>query len=153
MAFLWMVSAMVLSYAGLSYFSIALHIVILTGLSWLVIEDMRTRMVSDTRSIPLMGVLFCIYIFLLFVPVPTLLPSPLVAFAGTCVGMVFYMLQMILPAFYEALRIHKYNVLFSLLISPFVFPLWIVAKVFIGEKKADRLFPTLHVFETLPSWV
>jgi len=98
MAFLWMVSAMVLSYAGLSYFSIALHIVVLTGLSLLVIEDIQSRMISDTRSMPLMGIVFCLYIFLLFVPIPTLLPSPLMALIGALIGMFFYMIQMILPA-------------------------------------------------------
>ena len=41
----------------------------------------------------------------------------------------------------------------AILSSPFVFPLWMVAKVLVGEKKADKLFPTLQVFETLPTWV
>lgn len=130
MAFLWMISAMVLSYAGLSYVSIALHIVVLTGLSLLVIEDMRSRIISDTRSMPLMGILFCIYIFLIFVPVPILLPSPLMALIGALVGMFFYMAQMIFPALSEGIRIKKYTLIPAILFSPIVFPLWILVKAF-----------------------
>ncbi len=41
MAFLWMIAAMILSLAGFSAIAIALHIIVLTGLSLLVIEDIR----------------------------------------------------------------------------------------------------------------
>ncbi len=41
MAFLWMITAMILSLAGFGILSIVIHIVLLTWLSFLVIEDMR----------------------------------------------------------------------------------------------------------------
>lgn len=41
----------------------------------------------------------------------------------------------------------------AITISPFIFPLWILVKGFVGEKRADKVFPTLDVFEDLPTWV
>jgi hypothetical protein len=131
MALLWMVSAMILSSGGLSILSIAIHILILTGLSLLVIEDMRTRIISDSSSVPLMGVILVIFLFLRFFPLPTLLPEGSSAVLGAFTGMLFYMLQMIVPAAYEAARRHKYGALFEIGISPFIFPLWIVTKAFL----------------------
>ena len=75
MAFLWMIAAMVLTLEGLSPLSVAIHIIILTGLSLLVIEDMRSRMISDKRSMPLIAIIFAIFVFLAYVPMPTLLPE------------------------------------------------------------------------------
>lgn len=103
MAFLWMIAIMVLSLAGFGILSIVIHIVLLTWLSFLVIEDMRSRTISDTRSMPLMICIVCIFIVLAYFPVGTLLPSPLLTLLGACVGMLFYMIQMILPALYVAI--------------------------------------------------
>jgi hypothetical protein len=100
-----------------------------------------------------MGALLIILTGLHFFPLPTLLPSGSMAVLGAFVGMLFYMLQMILPALYEIIRRRNIKGIFEVLISPFLFPLWILAKVFMGETKADRLFPTLNVFEDVPTWV
>ena len=95
MAFLWMIAAMVLSIAGFSPLPIALHLLLLTGLSLLAIEDIRSGIIPDTWSMPLMLVIFCI---VFFVPLPTMLPDPLMMVFGALMGMLFYMIQMILPA-------------------------------------------------------
>jgi Flp pilus assembly protein protease CpaA len=153
MAFLWMVSAMILSWAGFNYFAIALHIVVLTGLSLLVIEDIRSRTIPDNRSMPLIALLCSIYIFLYFVPIPTLLPEASNAFLGAFIGMFFYMLQMIIPAALEVIRRRRFQYLLDICLSPFIFPLWMLVKAFFWEKKADILFPSLKAFDNLPTWV
>lgn len=108
MGFLWLFVAMFFSLEGFGLIAIALHILILTWLSNLVIEDMRTQMISDAQSIPLMGVLLIIFTGLHFFPIPTLLPSGSMAVLGAFVGMLFYMIQMILPAIYETIRRRKF---------------------------------------------
>lgn len=75
------------------------------------------------------------------------------AVLGAFFGMLFYMIQMMVPALYETIRRRKSVDIFAILISPFIFPLWLLVKGFVGEKKADRLFPTLNVFDDLPTWV
>jgi len=67
--------------------------------------------------------------------------------------MIFYMIQMMIPAIIETIRRRKMSTLSDIVISPFLFPLWIMAKVIFGEKKADIWFPSLAVYEDLPSWV
>lgn len=100
MAFLWMIAAMVLSTAGFSPISIAFHLLILTGLSLLAIVDMRSGIIPDNLSMPLMLSIFCV---VFFVPLPTMLPDPLMMIIGALVGMIFYMIQMILPALREVM--------------------------------------------------
>jgi hypothetical protein len=155
MAFLWMLAAMVLSYAGLAPLSLVYHILILTGVSLLVIEDIRFQTISDTKTIPLIAILVAIFIWSEFSRTKVLFPyesSSIII--GGFIGMLFYMLQMIVPALVETIRRHdKVSYIFDILLSPFIFPLWIVAKVLFGEKKADAWFPSLAVYEDMPSWV
>lgn len=131
MAFLWMIVAMLLSLIGFSIFSIALHIILLTWLSLLVIEDMRLRTISDTRSIPLMVCIVCVFILLAYCPTVTLLPTFLGALVGALVGMLFYMIQMMLPAMYGAWRERRYMDIVYILGSPIIFPLWLITKMII----------------------
>lgn len=155
MAFLWMIAAMLLSYAGFTPLSIVYHILILTGVALVVIEDIRLQTISDTKTIPLIGIMVSIFIWghysddrVLFPPETSLI------ILGGFVGMMFYMIQMILPALIETVRRHDtMSHMFDILLSPFIFPLWMVAKVLVGEKKADAWFPSLAVYEDMPTWV
>jgi len=63
MAFLWMIVAMVLSLYHFSLISILFHIVILTGISLLVIEDIRFQTISDAKTLPLLGLLVVIFVW------------------------------------------------------------------------------------------
>ncbi len=97
--------------------------------------------------------IICIFIFLAYYPIVTLLPSFGVALVGALTGMLFYMIQMILPALYGAFRKKQYRDVLPIVISPIIFPLWFLVKGILGEKRADKYFPTLNVFEHGPVWV
>lgn len=61
MAFLWMVTAMVLSSFDFSFVSILMHCLILTSISLLMIEDMRFQTISDSKTLPLLALLAGIF--------------------------------------------------------------------------------------------
>lgn len=155
MAFLWMIAAMLLSYAGFTPLSTIYHILILTGVSLVVIEDIRLQTISDTKTIPLIGIIVSIFIWSHYSDDKVLFShyTSLIILGGF-IGMMFYMIQMILPALIETVRRHdRMSHIFDIFISPFIFPLWMVAKVLFGEKKADAWFPSLAVYEDMPTWV
>ncbi len=60
---------------------------------------------------------------------------------------------MIIPALFAVVRRRAFSQLTDVLLSPFVFPLWLLSKVLFGEKKADAWFPSLAVYANMPSWV
>lgn len=153
MAFLWMSTAMILSLVDFSFLSIAIHIIFLTWLSLLVIEDIRSQTISDTRSMPLMVCIFGIFVVLAYYPTVTLLPSPLWACIWACIWMLFYMAQMMIPALYQAISHRQYRDVGAILLSPIIFPLWLITKGIFWEETADRYFSLLNVFDSGPAWV
>ena len=60
---------------------------------------------------------------------------------------------MIIPAISALISKKKYRDLLSVLLSPLFFPFWIVVKLFFGEKKADKIIPSIQKLDNLPSWV
>lgn len=67
--------------------------------------------------------------------------------------MVFYMVQMIIPAISTLISEKNYRDIPSVLLSPLFFPFWIVIKALFGEKKADKIIPSIEKLDNLPSWV
>ena len=68
-------------------------------------------------------------------------------------GMMFYILQMIIPALIFVIREGRYAEAFSVLYTPFFFPFWLILKALIGEKNADKYIPSIAVIDNLPTWV
>lgn len=153
MAFLWLVLSMILYTAGFGWISIGVHLSIISGLFLLVMSDTRTRIIPDMVSIPLVAVILIGFGVLAYFPQKMLLPFLEIGIVGALVGMMFYMLQMIIPATFAIVRRRTYRDLEAVILAPFLFPAWMITKVFIGEKRADKQFPSLGVFENLPSWV
>lgn len=68
--------------------------------------------------------------------------------------MFFYMIQMMLPAFIEIFRAGRSKKeIVDIIISPFLFPLWLITKVVYSPKKADSWFPSLALYDDMPTWV
>jgi Flp pilus assembly protein protease CpaA len=131
-----------------------MHLVILSILALISIHDMRTQIIADRISLPLIVIIALFLAFWQYVPLgTTLLPSPLMAFAGAVVGMLFYMAQMILPAILAVIHRKTYRDLVPIMLSPILFPAWIITKAIRGEKRADALFPSLSIFDDMPAWV
>jgi hypothetical protein len=67
--------------------------------------------------------------------------------------MLFYMVQMMIPALSSLIVEKKYYQIPSILLAPLFFPFWIVVKAFFGEKRADTCIPSISQLDNLPSWV
>lgn len=67
--------------------------------------------------------------------------------------MMFYLLQIMIPGIFSLLQKKRFFEALSVVTLPFFFPFWIIAKIFLGEKNADRLIPTVAKMDHLPSWV
>lgn len=152
-AFLWLIGCMVLNYGGFSTVSIAIHISILTMLALITTSDIRIQIIPDRVSIPLIVFILLSLLYYHFYPTKSLLPAWDMAIMGAFIGMLFYMLQMIIPASIDLFKNKKHSHLWTIALAPFLFPAWMITKVFVGEKRADWYFPSLDIFEHLPSWV
>ncbi len=150
---MWMIVTMLLYAAGFDWISIGVHLMIVSGLLLLAISDMRTRVIPDTVSIPLIGVVIVAFVFFAYFPQKMLLPFPEIGVLGAFIGMVFYMVQMMIPAGLDLVRRKMYADLGTIILAPFLFSAWMMTKICIGEKRADKRFPSLSIFDTLPSWV
>lgn len=67
--------------------------------------------------------------------------------------MLFYLLQMIIPALTTVLRKKRYSVVLQVIATPVFFPFWMVSKFLFGEKRADRWIPSIETMDRLPTWV
>lgn len=67
--------------------------------------------------------------------------------------MLFYMVQMMIPAISALIVQKKYLQIPSVLLSPLFFPFWLMVKSLFGEKRADTLIPSISQLDNLPSWV
>lgn len=121
----------------------------------LVIEDVRFQTISDSKTIPLIALLVAIFTWSHYSSAKVMFPyETSLIIVGGFTGMFFYMLQMILPALIETIRRNaKMSSIVDIILSPFIFPLWMIVKVFWGEEKANAWFPSLSIYDDLPSWV
>ncbi len=153
MAFLWLILSMIFSLAGFSWVATVIHLIIISGLFLLVMSDTRTRIIPDTVSIPLIAVILICSGILIYFPQKMLLPSFKISIMGAFVGMMFYMVQMMIPAIIAIIHRKTYRDIGTIMLAPVLFLMWMIVRIFIGEKRADSLFPSLRIFEELPSWV
>ena len=119
----------------------------------LALEDIKTFTIPDRLSVPSIGLTGLIIIAMHSVEIPGLLLPLREALIGGIIGMLFYMLQMMIPGILSLLRKKQFSDVFSVLFLPFVFPFWLVMKTFFGEKQADRWIPTVQKMDQLPTWV
>lgn len=67
--------------------------------------------------------------------------------------MLFYLVQMMIPALSSLIVEKKYYRIPSILLAPLFFPFWLGTKALFGEKRADTLIPSIAQLDNLPSWV
>lgn len=138
---------------GYSFGLIAIHLVIITMFLMLALEDIKTFTIPDRLSVPSIGLTGLIIIAMHSVEIPGLLLPLREALIGGIIGMLFYMLQMMIPGILSLLRKKQFSDVLWVLFLPFVFPFWLVIKTFFGEKRTDRWIPTVQKMDQLPTWV
>ncbi len=75
------------------------------------------------------------------------------AFMGSLVGMLFYLLQMIIPALIHVVQKKQFYRIPNIITLPFFFPFWLIVKIFASEEHADKLIPSVSEIDHLPTWV
>jgi len=72
---------------------------------------------------------------------------------GGIIGMLFYMVQMMIPALLFLLRKKQFTEMLEIVFLPLLFPFWLCIKALFGEKKADVWIPTVERMDHFPTWV
>lgn len=153
MALLWMFFGTLFMISDMSLWIIWTHLVILSCLLILAIEDMRSYTIPDRLSLPMIVLVLMMIGISEYLWERGIFPGWKYSILGGIVWMAFYMVQMIIPAISALISEKKYHNIPSVLLSPLFFPFWIVMKALFGEKKADRIIPSIEKLDNLPSWV
>lgn len=151
MGLVWMVFGTLFSIYWYSIWVIGSHLILLSMILILAIEDIKSFTIPDRLSLPM--IIITLIIIGLWFYTGWLLPSLKYSFLWGVVGMVFYLLQMIIPGIISLMRKKQYTEILSILMIPIFFPFWIVVKILFGEKKADRWIPSVEKMDHLPTWV
>lgn len=149
----WMFFWSLFFYYWYSAWVIGSHLTIITMLLMLAIEDIKTFTIPDRLSLPMIIIVAILIGFSIYFADMWLLFSLKEAFLGSVIGMLFYLVQMILPGIFSLWRKNRFTDILSLLLVPFVFPFWLIAKILFWEKNADRWIPSIEKMDQLPSWV
>ncbi len=72
---------------------------------------------------------------------------------GGIIGMLFYMIQMMIPALLFLLRKKQFTEMLEIFFLPLLLPFWLGIKALLGEKKADKWIPTVERMDHFPTWV
>lgn len=132
---------------------IFLHLIILSMLLALAIEDWRDFTISDRLTIPMMLITLLFIRFSQELEISGYLPTLSDALLGGIIGMLFYMIQMIIPSMAFLIRKQKFSQALHVFFIPLFFPFWLIVKTIFGEKKADTWISSVAIIDDLPTWV
>lgn len=153
MALLWMFFGSLFVLFDMSPWIIWTHLAILSFLLILAIEDIRSYTIPDRLSLPMIVLILGMIGISEYLWDWWIFPGWKYAILGGILWMVFYMIQMIIPAISALISKKNYRDIPTLLLSPIFFPFWVGVKLFFGEKKADMVIPSIQKLDNLPSWV
>jgi len=151
MGIVWMFFGTLFTVHGYDTWVIMTHLLFLSMLLILAIEDIRSFTIPDRLSLPMIFITLAV-ILLLQTPV-WFLPGWKLSLLGGFIGMSFYLLQMILPGISHLVSRRKYSDIFQIIFTPLFFPFWMILKISLWEKKADTVIPSISLLENLPGWV
>lgn len=149
----WMLLGVLLILQGFSLWVIITHLVLLTMVLMLAIEDIKHFTIPDRLSLPMIAFTLIVATLSWWWYDEWLLPHLGYALIGGYIGMLFYLLQMMIPALLHLLQSKKYIDAMHILFLPLFFPFWLVVKFFFGEKNADKYIPSTSLIDELPTWV
>ncbi len=153
MGIVWMFFGTLLILSDMSLWIVSSHLMILSSLLMLAIEDMKSFTIPDRLSLPIIGMILVMIHLSEYLWERGIFPGWKYSILGGILWMVFYMIQMIIPAISALISKKNYHDIPSLLLSPLFFPFWIGVKLLFGEKKADIVIPSVEKLDHLPSWV
>lgn len=153
MGLCWMLFGTIFVVQGLSLWVIMTHLLIISMVLMLAMEDIKTFTIPDRLSLPMMAITILCIGFSWWLYTEWLLPGIAYSLLGSIMGMLFYLLQMMVPSLITVLRKKKYMTAIHILFVPLFFPFWLAIKWFFSEKKADELITSVSLMDDLPTWV
>lgn len=153
MWFTWLFFGLFLLEANMTFSGIFLHLITLSMLLVLAIEDWRDFTISDRLTVPMILLTLLIIRLAQELDISGYLPTLSEALLWGLIGMLFYMLQMIIPAMIALMKAKKFWKALHVLFIPFFFPFWLIVKTIFGEEKADRWISSVSITDDLPTWV
>lgn len=153
MGLLWMLFGTILVTEWYSLWEIGTHLIILTMLLMLALEDIKSFTIPDRLSLPMIIITIILIAGSWSMYRMGLLQDPDMAILGWLVGMLFYIFQMIIPALLAVIQKKQFHRIPPLMTFPFFFPFWLIVKIFASEEQADKLIPSLSEIDDLPTWV
>ncbi len=154
MGLVWMIFGTLLILEGYSLAFVTLHLLLLSFVVILALADLRSFTIPDNLSLPMIATTLVMVLLLEHYSIETwLIPTARFALIGGIVGMLFYSLQIMIPGILYAWREKNYRIMAEVLTLPFFFPFWMIVKMFLGEKRADKWIPSISAIDNVPTWV
>ncbi len=119
----------------------------------LAVEDIKSFTIPDRLSLPMIGLVLVIIASTRYTSMSGLFVPLRESLIGGIIGMLFYMIQMMIPALLFLLRKKQFNEMLEIFFLPLLFPFWLCIKAVFGEKNADRWIPTVERMDHFPTWV
>lgn len=152
MGIIWMILGTSLFLANRSIGEISIFMFLITGITLLAFIDLRTYIIPDRLSIPMLVMTLCIIFLNHYSDLSELLPPVKLSLIWWFVGLFFYLLQMLIPIFVHLVT-HKIRKKYiDVLLMPLIALMWIFFRMFFGEKFADKCFPTFSLLDEYPTW-
>ena len=150
---LWMLFGTVIIIKWFSLWVVISHLILLTMILILAIEDIKNFTIPDRLSLPMILITVIFISFSWGLYEEGLLPGIWYSIIGGAMGMMFYLLQMMVPGIFSLIRKKNYRDSIHIFFLPLFFPFWLMIKFFFWEKTADTLIPSLWIMDKLPTWV
>lgn len=119
----------------------------------LAIEDIKNFTIPDRLSLPMIVITVILMALSWGLYEEGMLPGIWYSIIGGAIGMMFYLLQMMVPGVFSLMRTQNYHDAIHILFLPLFFPFWLIVKLFFGEKIADKVIPSLGIIDKVPTWV
>lgn len=134
-------------------FLLVWRILLVFSLGIFLLSDIRFFEIPDEVSLPTIG--FLIVASLVFPILPMHAPPPFLgeALFGALIVYGFFTLQILTPAFLTSLKRGTTSAFFSAISSVFLFPLWILAKLFFVAGYLEKKFPEETEEDDFLSWI
>jgi Flp pilus assembly protein protease CpaA len=153
MGIVWMLFGTIFIIQWYSIWVIFTHLIFLSMVLILALEDIKSYTIPDKLSLPMIGLTLIILALSWWFYEEGLLPGLKYSLIWGVVGMLFYLLQMLLPALSTVIKKGNYEKALRVIFIPIFLPFWLVIKLFFGEKKADQLITSVSLMDNLPVWV
>lgn len=125
---LWMLFGIIFVTEQYSIFSIVAHLAVITMMLMLALEDIKSFSIPDRLSIPMTLIVICLMLIYNHQYESGIFPSVPESILGALCGMMFYLVQMMIPGIWSLIGKKQYIKAVHVLFTPLFFPFWLTIK-------------------------